>query len=150
MIINKVPTLESLEQFLDLYLNKKAPSLPQSWRGFIVKILPWLTLIFFLLSLPAVLAFVGINTLLSPVSYLQGIATGFNYTLAAVFIIITLALEGLAIPGLFKKIRRGWLLLYYSTLVNALYSLIVFNLVGLVLGTLISLYILFQVRSYYT
>lgn len=142
--------MQQLERILDLYLNQKAPSLPESWQKFIVKILPWLTLIFFLLSLPAVLAFVGINTLLSPVSYLQGIATGFNYTLAAVFIIITLALEGLAIPGLFKKIRRGWLLLYYSTLVNALYSLIVFNLVGLVLGTLISLYILFQVRSYYS
>lgn len=142
--------MQQLERILDLYLNQKAPSLPESWQKFIVKILPWLTLIFFLLSLPAVLAFVGINTLLSPVSYLQGIATGFNYTLAAVFIIITLALEGLAIPGLFKKIRRGWLLLYYSTLVNALYSLIVFNLVGLVLGTLVSLYILFQVRSYYS
>jgi len=62
---------------------------------------------------------------------------------------ISVVLEFLAVPGLFKKTRQGWNFVYYSALVSVLYSLVSFNLGGLIIGALISFYILFQVRTYY-
>ena len=62
---------------------------------------------------------------------------------------ITLILEIMALPGLFKQQRKSWNLLYYSVLASALYNLLSLNLFGLIIGTLISLYILFQIKKSY-
>lgn len=141
--------MKQLEDTLELYLVKKAPRLPDNIRELIVKVAPWLTLIFLVLSLPAVLALLGIGTALLPLSFLGGMGSGVNYSLALVFLAITLVLEALAIPGLFKRSIAGWRLVYYATLLNGVYSLVNFNISGLIIGTLLGLYLLFQVKSYY-
>jgi hypothetical protein len=138
-----------LETTLEEYLVKKAPALPENIKEFIVKFAPWLTLIFILLLLPAILALLGLGTILLPFSYLGGVSAGFTYTLSMIISVITLFLEALAIPGLFKRELKAWRLVFYATLVNALSSLFQGNIIGAVLSTLISLYILFQVKSYY-
>lgn len=144
------PQLNQLEDTLELYLVKKAPALPTNAKEIIVKFGPWITLILFVLSLPLVLALFGLGAFLAPFSFMGGLSAGFNYTLAMVVLAVTLVLEGLAIPGLFKQQKRAWYLMYYAVLLGALSNLLQINIFSFIIGTLISLYILFQIKSYYT
>lgn len=141
--------LSKLEAQLKLYLVDKAPAIPKEWKELLVKIAPWLTLIFAVLALPAILAIFGLGAFFMPFSYLGGVTAGASFTITWVFSVAILLLEFLAIPGLFKRTKGGWNLLFYSTLLGAIQSLLTGNLFGLVLGTLISLYVLFQVKEYY-
>ncbi|KKU12762.1 MAG: Chromate transporter, partial [Parcubacteria group bacterium GW2011_GWC2_45_7] len=54
----------------------------------------------------------------------------------------------LAIPGLFKRQEKAWKLLYYATLLGGLQNIVTMQIGGLI-GTLVSLYLLFQVKGYY-
>lgn len=141
--------LGQLEDTLELYLVKKAPAMPEAWKKVIVKLAPWITLILLILALPAILAVFGLGAILTPFSFLGGVRYGFNYMASLVFSVITIILEAMAIPGLFKRSEKGWRLVYYATLVGAVESLLTFNIGGLIIGTGISLYILFQVKSHY-
>ncbi len=69
---------------------------------------------------------------------------------AWVFLAVSLGLEAAALPGLFKRQRQGWMLLFYGVLVHGAYNLFSLNVGGLIIGTAISLYILMQVRSKYS
>jgi len=142
-------SLKSLEETLDLYFGQKAPAMPTNIKELIVNLAPWLTLIFALISLPAILFVFGLGTLLAPFSFLGGVRAGFNYGLSMIVLAISVVLEFLSIPGLFKRARQGWNFVYYSALVYALYNIVSFNVGGLIIGALISFYILFQVKEYY-
>ncbi len=141
--------LKQLEDILSDYLVKKAPALPTNIKEIIVKFAPWVTLILFIITLPVVLAFFGLGAILAPLSFFGGMTVGTNYILTLIFSAVMLVLEALAIPGLFKRARGAWNLLFYSALVGALQNVVTFNLGGLIIGTLLGLYILFQVREYY-
>lgn len=142
--------LVQLENLLEEYLVKKAPfTLPDRWREAIVKFAPWMNLILMIVALPALLALFGLGAIFTPFSYLGGIQTGLNYTLGLTVAAIAVVLNGLAIPGLFKRTRQGWMFLFYATLVGVVENAIHFNIGGLIIGSLLSLYILFQVREYY-
>lgn len=141
--------MATLENQLNELLVKKAPALPTAWKDTIVRLAPWITLIVMILALPAILALLGLGTVLAPMSYMGGLRTGINYTVSLLITVASIVLEAMAIPGLFNRSRKAWYLVYYSTLLGALSSLIEFNLTGLIIGTLLSLYILFQVKSYY-
>src|SRR3989344_4096153 len=137
--------MEQLDKTLDLYLVKKAPfQIPARWKEVLVKYFPWITLVLLILALPAVLVLLGISAFVMPFAYMA--QTGGGLTLAVIFLIATLVLEGMAIPGLLARKMSGWKLLYYSALLSAVYNLLNFNLGGLIIGTLISLYLLFQIR----
>ncbi|PIP14657.1 chromate transporter [Candidatus Roizmanbacteria bacterium CG23_combo_of_CG06-09_8_20_14_all_35_49] len=142
-------TLAKLETILEDFFVKKLPGLPDSLKEFIVKISPWLSLIFLILSLPAILFTLGFGTLLSPFAFLGGIKMGMSFGLGLVFTAITVVMEALAIPGLFKRAMTGWRWLYWAALVSGVQSIVSFNLGGLIIGTGISLYFLFQIKSYY-
>lgn len=142
--------LVQLENLLDEYLVKKAPfTLPDGWRETIVKFAPWLNLILMLVALPALLALFGLGAIFTPLSYLGGVQTGLNYTFGLVVAAVAVVLNALAIPGLFKRTRQGWMFLFYATLVGVVENAIHFNIGNLILSSLLSLYILFQVKSYY-
>jgi hypothetical protein len=141
-------SLSQLEKTLEGYF-KKAPALPAGLKELIVKFAPWLILISLILLLPAILAALGLSALFLPASYLGGVGFGLNYTIAMIISIGTIILEVMALPGLFKRQLSAWRLVFYATLVSALASLIQLNLVGLIVGTAIGLYLLFQVKSYY-
>lgn len=141
--------MDQLNTTLETYLVKKAPAIPENWKLVLVKYLPWITLIILVLALPAVLALFGLSLFLTPFAYLGGVGNGMGYTLAIVVLAVTLVLEGLAIPGLFKRSISAWRLLYFSALLNAVYNILNFSITGLILGTVLSLYILFQIKSYY-
>lgn len=141
--------LSQLNNLLDEYLVKKAPALPVNIKEAIVKYGPWIDLILLLVTLPALLALFGLGTFLAPFAYLGGVQNGFSFTLGMIFLFISVVIQAVALPGLFKQTRASWNLLYWAALIHAIYSLITFSWINLILGTLISLYILFQIRSYY-
>ncbi len=141
--------LAKLENLLAEYLVKKAPAIPANFKEVIVKFAPWVTLIILILTLPLVLAVFGLGALLAPLSFMGGMTAGTNYILTLVLSGIQLVLEAMAIPGLFKRTKGAWNLVFYAALVGGIQNLVTFNLGGLLIGTLLSLYILFQVREYY-
>lgn len=141
--------LKKLEDLLSEYLVKKAPALPANIKEAIVKFAPWATLVILILTLPLVLAVFGLGAILAPLSFLGGVTAGTNYILTLVFSGISLVLEAMAIPGLFKRAKSAWNLVFYAALLGGIQNIVSFNLGGLLIGTLLSLYILFQVREYY-
>jgi hypothetical protein len=140
--------LTKLETWLNVYLGQKAPQIPAGGREFIVKAAPWIILVILLISLPAILVIFGIGTVLAPVGFVGGFQMGVSHLLFWALSLISFVLEVIALPGLFRRSRRGWQLLYYSSLVGGVGAILSINIFG-VITTIIGLYILFQIRSYY-
>lgn len=140
--------LKQLENWFEENLGRKAPQLPEKWREIIVKIAPWVTLIVMILALPAILIVLGLGTVLTPFAYLGGVTYGAGYMISMGLLIVSLILEVMAIPGLFKRSLKGWRFAYWATLVSALSYILGLEIVSLI-GTVLSLYILFQVKKLY-
>jgi ribosome-associated toxin RatA of RatAB toxin-antitoxin module len=60
-----------------------------------------------------------------------------------------LALEAIALPGLFKRTMQGWNFMFYSQLVSIIGGILSYNIVGTLIGAVIGLYILYQVKNKY-
>jgi len=143
-----------LEDNLDDYLGKKAPQIPAQWKELLVKVAPYLAIVGVVLGIPAVLALFGLGAFVVPLGTLGGIASGrpfmgVGYIVSIVFLAVMIVLEALSISPLFKRSKTGWNYMYYATLLGAIQNLISLNIGGLIIGTLLSLYVLFQVKSYY-
>ncbi|MCC7009206.1 MAG: chromate transporter [Acidobacteria bacterium] len=133
--------------FLDFYLVKKAPfQIPDGAREWLVKYGPWISIVLLVILLPPLLVVLGIGTLFVPFAGLN-YATGWG--LAVIALLVQVALLVMALPGLFKRKMSAWRLLFYSQLVGIVHSLLSGSLVGAVVGGLIGLYILFQIRPLY-
>jgi hypothetical protein len=128
--------------FLDFYLVKKAPfQLPDGFKEFVVKFGPWIALLLMLLAAPFLLAAIGIGAVAA--------VYGSMFLPAVIVSCVALVMRGLALPGLFARKMSGWKMLFYSQLVSMLASLLLSQFVSVILGGLISLYVMFQIRSMY-
>ena len=142
-----------IEQTLHEYMVAKAPALPENIKEILVKIAPWVTLVVLIVTLPLVLLALGLGALVAPFAFLAGPVAGLHY--GAVYMVsmlvlgVTVVLQALSLPGLFKRSESGWRFAYYGVLVSVLYNLVSFNLVSAIIGGAIGFYFLFQVRSYY-
>ena len=148
---HKLPTYSALPQIeapLDEYLGQKAPQIPEKWRQLIAKISPWLTLIALVFTIPAILALLGLNLVSVAAVGAVGLHRGPGYTVFLVVMAATFVLEILAVPGLFKRSKQGWVYVFYASLISTALNILTFN-VGSLLGSVISLYILFQVKNQY-
>jgi hypothetical protein len=147
--------MQKLEVTLEEYLVKKAPfSIPKEWKEIIVKFAPYLAILGVVMGIPGVLALLGAGTILAPLGLVGGLMTGrpflgFGYIVSVLFLGATIILEGLAIPGLFSRSKKAWTYLYWSALLGVVQNIISFNVGGVIIGGLISMYILFQVKEYY-
>jgi len=142
--------LNQFEKICQQYLVDKAPfAIPENIKELIVKYGPYLTILIIILAAPSLLALLGIGAVFMPFSYLRGVNYGFSYSLSMIVLAAGLILNLVALPGLFQRRLSAWRLMYYSVLVSALHSLISFNLGNLIISSLISLYVLFQIKSYY-
>jgi hypothetical protein len=72
-----------------------------------------------------------------------------TYTIAMLILGVSVLLEALSLPGLFKRTRQGWRYAFYATLVSVVGSLIGFDVIGAIVSAVVGFYILFQIRSYY-
>ena len=144
------PTTEApkdLIGFLDFYLVKKAPvQIPEGGKEWIVKFGPWITVVLLVLSLPLLLVALGIGTFLIPFGGV-GYASGFG--LLTIVLIAEIGLMIAALPGLFARKMAGWRLLFYSQLISIVFNVLSGSIVWGLLFGLISLYVLFQIRSKY-
>ncbi|MDO9028285.1 MAG: hypothetical protein Q7U68_05430 [Candidatus Roizmanbacteria bacterium] len=143
-----------LEVILGEYLGEKAPQLPKVWKDALVKFVPYLVIIGVVVGVLGFLTLLGLGTFMVPLGTIGGMMTGrpffgVGYILNILFLGAIVLLEGLAIPGLFSRSKKAWNFLYWSVLVGAVQNIVSFNIGGLVIGTLLSLYFLFQVKEYY-
>jgi hypothetical protein len=141
--------LNDLDAFLSLYLTKKAPTLPDNVKEIIVKFAPYLSIIGVVFSIPGLLVLLGLNALFAPAYLLGGAQYTFSSILSIVFLVVTLVLEIMAIPGLFGRKLSAWKFIFYAALVQALNNLFHLDIFGLIIGTTLSLYFLYQIKSYY-
>ena len=142
-------SLSNLEETLNGYFVKKAPfQLPAGVKEFLVAFGPWFALIGLVLALPVMLAAIGLGAFLAPFAVLGG-ANATVFGLGTFFSLVALVLEAMALPGLFKRKKSGWNLLFYSTIVSVVGSLVTFQLVTAALNAVIGGYFIFQVRSMY-
>ncbi len=146
--------LKNLEVTLEEYLLDKAPSIPKEWKEIIVKFAPYLAILGVITGIPGVLALLGAGTILAPLGFVSGMMTGrpflgMGYIVNVLFLGVMILLEGLAIPGLFSRSKRAWTLLYWTALIGIIQNIVSFNVGGLVIGGLLSMYFLFQVKEYY-
>ena len=141
--------LVELENKMAEFFIKKLPSMPDKFKEAIVKYGPYLIVIMMVLTVPTILAVMGIGIAASPWAMMAGSKYGFAFVVSVVFGLLIIVLELMAVKGLFKRELKAWKLLFYISLLQALSSLIRFDLGGLVIGSGISWYILFQIRSYY-
>jgi len=147
--------LGKLEVTLEEYLVKKAPvTIPKEWKEIIVKFAPYLAILGVVMGIPAVLALLGAGTILAPLGFVGGMMTGrpflgVGFIVNVLFLGAMVLLEGLAIPGLFSRSKKAWNFLFWSSLLGIVQNLVTFNIGGLVIGGIISMYFLFQVKEYY-
>lgn len=147
---SSMSTLNDLETTLESYLVDKAPfQIPKDIKELLVKIAPILTIIFVILSVPAILALFGLSAMLTPFMMGTTYAMGPLWWISTVLIAIAVVFEAMAIPGLMNRTMQGWKYVFYSQLISLVATLIQGNIIGAIISGLIGLYILFQVKEMY-
>jgi len=134
---------KDLYGFLDFYLVQKAPfQIPDEAKEWIVKYSPWISVVLLVITLPALLLALGLGAALVPFGV---IVPGFAYIW--IFLLAHVVLLVMALPGLFARKMSGWKLVFYARIIGIVSSLLSGAIVSAVLGGLISLYVLFQIRD---
>ena len=138
------------EKELEPFFTTSLPPLPDNVKEAIVKYAPIVIIIGLLLSVPLLLAVVGLGTVFSTLSAVGGYSSSvWGYASILVFLAL-FVMRVMSVVPLRGQMRRGWVLVYYSIFISAGYSLMSYQLGGFIIGAALSLYIAFQVRSYYT
>lgn len=147
IMINKnwKTVLVDLENKLAEFFTKKIPELPKKVKEFIVKYLPHLTILTIILAILGII--LGAAT--TPFAFLSGVKIGIGQIISLFFAIVSIVFEIKAVKGLFKREMNSWKLLFYVSLIGAISNLLRIDIGGLILGTGISWYILFQIRGCY-
>ncbi len=138
---------DSLDKILSEYLVKKAPILPKNIKDLLIQLAPFFAILAVVLGLPAILAVFGLGALITPFAWVAGARTGMYWLIWGVGL-VQIILAGMSIKPLFARAGHGWRLMYYSQLLSIVSSLGHYN-VGNLLITVLSLYLLYQVKSSY-
>ncbi len=141
--------LNDLENKLEEFFTKKMPSFPDKAKEIIVKYGPYFILVMMFLTIPAILTILGLGAMFTPFALMGGVGFGIISIMSLLFLIGMIALQIVALPALFKRQLKGWKILFYLSLISAVSNIINFDLGSLIIGTGISWYVLFQVKSYY-
>jgi hypothetical protein len=164
--------LDSLEKSLDGVFGNKSPvKLPENGKKAIVQWLPWISVILGVLTLWSAYALYNwarvandVVDYVNELSRLYGGSTvsasrwsiGIWVSLAVV--VVTGVIYLAAYPGLKARKKTGWNLLFYAALLNLVYGLVLLftdyggvgSFVGYLIGTVIGLWLLFQIRGAYS
>lgn len=135
----------------------KLPALPANVREILVKIAPWIALIFGVLGVlagvGALLALLGVTAFVGSMAPMaMAPELGLFAVLGIVSVVLGLVssvLMLMAYPGLKAHRLAGWRYLFYSEVASLAGALVALNLIGLVVGALIGFYLLFQIKSHY-
>lgn len=153
--------LQNLEDQLG-QLFKDLPALPKGAKDLLVQWWPYVALVLGVLQLLAAIGLFGLITAASAVIIYAGAAyTGFSLIAAyagIALLVVNAVIFFMAFSPLTKKAKRGWDLLFLSSIINALYGVSqvfigargIGSLLGSLVGTAIGLYLLFQIRDRYS
>lgn len=123
---------------------KGLPHLPENVLEVLVKIAPWLALIFGALGvLGSILAM-----FFSPLALFGGVQTGAMVLIIGLLGLAMSALTLAAYPKLANRSYTGWIYLFWAEIISIVSALLSVSL-GSVLGVVIGLYLLFEVKKYY-
>ena len=141
-------SLSGLEAAIEK-INKGLPALPDSVKEWIAKALPWIIIIAAIIALPAVLAVFGLGAMFGSIAFYGGVYSGASFYITWALSLIVFIMELTAISGLMKRSKGAWNILFYAALITAVSNLISLSIASLIIGLVIQLYFLFQIRSYY-
>lgn len=147
------PFLGEIEKIGDDYLVKKAFwQMPASWKDFIVKVLPWLVIISAILSIPAIVGGISVLFGLSYGGPFRGPYWGGAVPVLIIQIVVAIAVTVLhfkAFDPLRKKQYMGRAFAFYAGLVSFIGNLLDGGVIGALIGLLLGMYILFQIKERY-
>jgi hypothetical protein len=133
-------------------VSAKLPQLPDSVGEFIVKYGPYLMIVGLVFGVMGLLTTFGLMTAFSPlagVGYAYGYRYGAHFSLFGLIELVSIVLTAIAIPGLLKRTKAAWNLMFYASLVTAVSYLVSMNLGNLIIGMALNWYCLFQIRKFY-
>ncbi len=133
---------------LEEWFNK-LPALPDNGRKGLANVMPWIALVFGILGVLTGIAGFGLLTALSPFTAMyMGMGHASTVVISSIIGLVGSVLLLMAFPGTKAFKMSGWNLLFWSQIVWVVSSVITFSIGGL-LGDLIGLYLLFQIKKYY-
>lgn len=143
---------------IEVYLNSifgdhgLMPKISQNIKDTLVKIFPWLVTLLLALTIPAILASFAVIfglTSFSPVGTFATYNFSVTYVLSAILSLVILVFQALSLPGLFKKRQDGWRWAFYGSLISVVQDIITLSFFSLIIGSAVSWYLLFQLKSQY-
>ena len=167
-------SIHKLENTIEGWL-KPLPHLPANWRKWLSENVWWIVLVGVILSVIGVIMIIGmIMTAVAAIGVASTIVTstfgtvGVNiapeYTvwwyiatiLSVVSLVVTIIIEAMAISPLKVLDKKGWDLMFIAYLigialsvVSAVLTLTIINLIGTAIGAAIGAYFLFEIRSHF-
>lgn len=150
-----------VKQLEDLF--SKAPALPVGGREFLVKIMPWLALIFGVLALLAgiggLMAAIGLSTMIPYAASVNGVSASaltIGLWIGVIATIIYAIVLLVAFSPLKKRQIKGWLILFYLdviwfvlSIVSAVLNMQLMSIVWALIWFAIGMYFLFQIKPHY-
>lgn len=135
---------------LDDLLGGKAPiQIPGKLKFLMAKFGHWLVIALMILVLPGQLIGLGMRAAMLPFASMTGDDSSLKLAFALATLLFLIVIMIMALPGLQTRKVVGWQLLVLADFVNVLYGLLTGGVIGPILGGLIGLYVLFQLRRYY-
>jgi hypothetical protein len=128
----------------------QAPSLPTNAKETLVKYMPIIALIFGIIGILLSLAGIAALMALAPLAIVTGVH---GYSGGYITVIVSLASAILlfaAYSGTKAHKISGWNMLFLSEVVYLIGSLITLSILQGIISALISFYLLYQIKSYYT
>ena len=145
--------MAALERWM-VPLFAELPHLPKHILETLVTIVPWLALIGGVLGILSVFSAGVLTSLLFPFALLAGPKVGMLLLIAVIVGLVASILDLLAYKPLLAKKKRGWTLLFYGAVLAILGGILSLaigygSMFGMV-GNLVGLWLLFEVRAMYS
>ncbi len=165
-----MPVITDLETALNDVFAKKAPALPKSGKDFLVKYVPYISLIIGLFSLASLWSLWHwahvVNGLIDYANQLNRMygtreVMASRMTIGIWISLLVLALEAFLYVAAFgptkAREKTGWNLLFYAAVINIVYGFILMftdysgvgSFIGTLIGSALGFYFLFQIRERY-
>lgn len=140
-----------LEKELEPIFTEKLPAFPENIKDIFVQIAPWLALIGAILGALSFISLIGLGSFVTAVSVGVG-AYGSTWQMwVSILALGAMAVFcAMAFKPLQNKQKKGWNLMYWSSLISFASSILTFNIIGALVGGFISFWILFQIKSRYS
>ncbi len=138
-----------LEKNLEGFLKHKMPQMPETWKPYFVKAMPWLAIVGVLFTIPTLLILFSLNTLLMPFAVLDGFFSSLLRLVGTTLTLVYAVVTAISVPKLFRREGGGWAILFYGVLLGAISSVLSFSLSFLLVDAL-WMYCLFFIKYAYS